>query len=376
MRPNRLLLPLFLLLACTAFAQQPIDVTDQTFKVGGMKTEEMYFGFAAGDQVIFTFYEADKKELKELEVIEYPSSSKFSDYKTSRVENKVFTIANNCVYKFVFHNSALSGRVCKIKIQRIPASDAYKNYNTNVTWVTKQDTSWNSYLKDVITGYDTTYEQLTRKELVRSEQSEELITDRTERVHSATNDNGPRTWVLIDLPHNSASSYQTRKVVSWAYWIGVGNEANEAWKKNMKTVSSLTKSVASLFTSPLGAFAAGALVELAVPKLGEDVFYAVTDQANKELFMAKSNYRLYDQGKGTGGYRKFTNEGFCQGRYYLCLYNDNIATGIDATIKIAAIVQTDYYEDKTHTEQKVTPRYEKKIFKDPVINTSKVPVAG
>lgn len=90
--------------------------------------------------------------------------------------------------------------------------------------------------------------------------------------------------------------------------------------------------------------------------------------------MAGQNFRLNDQGKGVAGYRKFTDKRVCQGRFFICLLNDNLALGINATVKVVAIVETNYYEDKTYTEQIVTPRYEKKIFKDPVITTAKVPV--
>ena len=77
-----------LIVSNACLSQQVIDVTEQTIKVGAMKTEEMYFGFAEGDQVIFNFTEADKKELKEIEITEWPNTSKFSDYKTWKVENR------------------------------------------------------------------------------------------------------------------------------------------------------------------------------------------------------------------------------------------------------------------------------------------------
>lgn len=110
---------LILLLAFTAFktlAQETIDVTDQKIKINALSEEIVYFGFAAGDKVIFNYEEIDKKELKELEILEYPDNSKFSDFKTSKVEGKTFAITQNCIYKFRFKNTAIGGRICKIKI--------------------------------------------------------------------------------------------------------------------------------------------------------------------------------------------------------------------------------------------------------------------
>jgi hypothetical protein len=367
---------LFILHITAGFSQQAIDVTEQTIKIGARKSEEMYFGFAAGDQLIFNFAETDKKELKEIEIIEYPSASKFADFKTAQIDHKVLQVSKTGVYQFRFHNTALTGRVCRIHIQRIPASEATLHFNTNVSWVNRQDTSWNSYTRDELVGYDTLYEQVTKKELVKTEQVEELIMDKPQRVHSATNENGNRTSLFFTLPQAEIGTYKTKKVIAWAYWVGVGEEANQAWKQNMKVMGTLVKSTAKMFTSPLGALAIGAIADLAVPHLGEDVAYCVTDQMNRDLFLARKAYRIYDEGKGVAGFRKFTQEAFCRGTWFICLSNDNTMQGIDATIKVVTIIETNYYEDRVYREQKITPRYEKKIHREPVISLERVPVTG
>lgn len=94
------------------FGQEPLDVTEQTIKIGGLKEEELYFGFAAGDKIVFSFQEADNKEMKEIEIVEYPNNSKFSDYKSKRIENKTINVTKTGVYVFRFKNSAIVGRIC------------------------------------------------------------------------------------------------------------------------------------------------------------------------------------------------------------------------------------------------------------------------
>ena len=74
-----------ILLTFKAIAQEAVDVTEQTIKISGFKDKELYFGFASGDKIVFNFQEVDKKELKEVEIVEYPSNSKFSDYKIKRI---------------------------------------------------------------------------------------------------------------------------------------------------------------------------------------------------------------------------------------------------------------------------------------------------
>ncbi|HEX2629482.1 MAG TPA: hypothetical protein VHM26_10725 [Chitinophagaceae bacterium] len=374
---NKILIATMLLASSLSlYSQDAIDVTDQTIKIGGTRSEEIMIGFAAGDKIIFNFSEINGKELKEVEVLEYPSTSKFSDFKTSKVEAKSFAVLKQSVYIFRFKNSALGGRVCKIHIQRIPANEGTRNFNTAVTWMDKQDTSWTSFTKDVVIGYDTTYEQKTKKELIKTEQHEELILDKVQRVHSEIHSNGNRTSVFFTFPPNVLTGNKTRKVVAWAYWVGVGEEANQAWKANNKLISGAVKTAASYFTTPLGGFALGLITDLALPNMGEDVYYSVMDQRNRDLFLLKQQHRLFDEGKGVAGYKRFTNPVLCQGTYFVCMMNDNFRQGIDATVKVVAIIEENLYEDRSYTDTIIKPKMEKQIVKEPKIKTERVPVTG
>ncbi|MGL5888387.1 MAG: hypothetical protein ACRC3B_00800, partial [Bacteroidia bacterium] len=42
-----------------------VDVTEQTLKISGNSEEILYYGFAEGDKILFSFSETDGKELKE-----------------------------------------------------------------------------------------------------------------------------------------------------------------------------------------------------------------------------------------------------------------------------------------------------------------------
>src|SRR5260221_4450092 len=114
------------------YGQNPVDVVESTLKVSAFGEEIFYYGFAEGDQLIFNFEEVNDKELKELEITELPSSSKFLEYKTKKIDNKIINITKTAIYKFRFTNSAIGIRVCKFKIQRIPASASTQNFNTTV----------------------------------------------------------------------------------------------------------------------------------------------------------------------------------------------------------------------------------------------------
>lgn len=355
-------------------AQTPIDVADLTLKVKANSSEEFLYGFAEGDQIVFSFSEVDGKELKEVEITEYPENSKFLGYETAKINNKVINVIEKGIYKFRFKNShLLKGRICQIKIQRIPATEASKNFNTNVKWVTEQDTTWNTYTKDFVIGYDTLLVQKTRRVIEKEETVEEIIMDKSQRVHSQTNNNGNKTFIFFSLPNNSTTDFESKKVIAWAYWVGVGEESNKAWQQNRKTLSSGVSTAASLTLTPLGALAAGTLTSLILPTIGEDVSYGIVDETNKGYFMSGIEYRGYDFGKGVAGYKRFTDPKLCQGKFYIVLHNDNVMQGIDANIKVSALMERKIYKDENYTEVQSKPRYEKRVVRDPIIKDRKFP---
>jgi hypothetical protein len=352
------------------YSPKVIDVTDQTIRLGGGKKEELMFGFAAGDKIIFNFEEADGKDVKEIEVIEYPTLSRFSDYKTSRVKNKEIIVTQQSVFIFRLKNSSLSKRICKVRIQRMPASPASENFNSSVSWVTKQDTVWTSYTTDVAIGYDTSYIPKTKRVLVKTELEEQVIADNLQRVPSMKIEN--RASVVLAMPLNNRSPYRTSRVVSWVYWIGVGEEGNRAWQQNVRNVRSKNMD----YYSPLGAYANGGMPYLALPKSGQQVNFFVVDQANRDLFMQKQPFRYIDDGKSYGNYRKFVTADQCQGTYYLCLENNSLLGYMDVHVKVAALIEKTYFEDQDYEEMMITPITEKQIKQQPYIRNTTLPVTG
>ncbi|RYF99500.1 MAG: hypothetical protein EOO02_16780 [Chitinophagaceae bacterium] len=348
-----------------------IDVTEQTIRLGGGKKEELMFGFAAGDKIIFNFQEENSKDVKEIEIIEYPTLARFSDYKTSRVKNKELIVSQQGVFIFRLKNSSLAKRICKVKIQRVPASAATERFNSSVSWINKQDTIWQSYTTDVVIGYDTGYVARTKRVLVRTELEEQLISDEIQKLNPQQMVEN-RTSVVVSLPVNNRGLYKTTRVVSWAYWVGVGMEATRAWQQNLRSVRSQNMD----YYTPLGAYANGNLTYLALPKTGQQINYFIADQVNRDLFIQKQPFRYIDDGKGFGGYRKFTTADQCQGSYYLCFENLNLLGYADVTIKVAALVEKSYFEDQAYEEQVVTPVIEKQIKQQPVIRNTNLPITG
>jgi hypothetical protein len=365
------------LFTATMFGRATINVTAQTLKIESQQEEKLYYGFAAGDKITFTLEVADKNYLSEVEILEYPGNSKFSDINATKLNPKTIVVPKEGIYVFRLKNLAPTSRVCKFKIQRTPASDAGTNFNSNVTWQQQQVTTYKTYTKDVLVGYDTLYIQKNKKELVKTELSEDIILDKTERINSRSSFGTKNLKTIeVNLPQNEIAAEKSKKVVAWAYWIGVGKEATEAWKKNVNIFRNIASGAATIFGGgPLAGYAIGTVAGLAMPTMGEDVAYwFITDPKNSELFMDSKPFKEFDKGKGVAAYGKNTSR--TQGTFYIGLLNDNMFQGIDANVKISVIWETKYYEDKSYVERNITPRYEKRTFSEPEITTNTVPVTG
>ncbi len=358
-----------------SIAQEPVEVTDQVLKVGGMMEETMYYGFAAGDRIVFSFSEAGGKELKEVEIVEYPSNSRFSDFKTKSVENRTIQVQRSAVYMFRFKNSALSGRVCRIKIMRIPEGETTKHFNTTVAWQTRQDTTWNTYTKDVIVGYDTVNIQRSRKQLVKVDTLFTPLFDKQLRVHSETAIGKTQyTYATVELPvnkylPNQILPYESTEVINWSYWLGVGQKAEEEYKKANENLASGIVSLGSMISGY------GALAQLAATGISMFGTSTVGDNVRFRFYGVTSGQEVtIDHGNVVSASGR--NDRVTQGSFSVELFNDNFRDGIDVNLRMVVMQVRKTWQDIPYTEQKVTPRTEKQLFRDPVITTRQVPVTG
>lgn len=326
---------LICVLKSTLFAQlTALDVAENTLKVHGLGEEFFHYAFAEGDQLVFNFEEVDGKELKEVEILEYPSASKFMDYKTKKVENKTITVSKTGIYKFRFSNSAIVGRVCKFKIQRIPASESTKNFNTSVYWRTVNDTS-----------YTTSQEEY----LVKADTSVSTITDEIAKVHSGGNLNGNRTTFNFTLPKNT---------VAWSYYIGVDQAGQEAYQQATALLAKKAGPIVRRIPGygPLAALALDGASYLSQLQAGEDIDFWIVSPENVGLFSSGEQFYYLKTGKVINDYSKMAAP--LQGTLHMCLSNDNAITGVTVAVKIAAVVVNKQWGTREVKHMHLTPHEE------------------
>jgi len=324
-----------LLSATPLLGQTAIDVVESTFKISGAGEEVFYFGFSEGDQIVFNFIEVNGKELKELEIIELPTSSKFMDYKTKKIENKTIHVARTGIYQFRFSNSAISSRICRYKIQRIPANDISKNFNTNVYWRTT---------------FDTTYSTVEEQFLVNSDTIISDVFSSTPQISSQNAINGNNNFQVIDfyLPDNS---------IAWSYYIGTGIEGKEEFDRARDNFTQNLSSVVAEIPG-YGPMAALALTGISYfnKVQGEDnvKYWFLSDENSVQMFEKRQPFMQYKKGDVVNEASQILAP--LRGKIYLALLNDNTIEPIKVTVRVTAISVNQRFETRVVQKMKISTR--------------------
>lgn len=301
----------------TLNAQSSIEVVDNTIKIGAFGDEVLYYGFAEGDQLIFNFQEVNGKELKEVEIIEMPGSSKFMDYKTKKIQNKTINITRTGIYKFRFSNSAIAGRICKIQILRIPGSPETAKFNTSVYWHTLYDT--------VYTPREETYIAAADTSIVK-------VVDQRAKVSSTSALNGNPNKTIVDfiLPEGT---------VSWSYYIGVGAEGQKAYQetqtKFVQTAAAKASSIPGY--GMMGALALFGYNAFVKAQGGDNVkYWFITNWESVLSFQKGGSFYQYKQGDVINDAAQMSSPK--GGRVFLGLLNDNMVDAIEVNVKVSAVI--------------------------------------
>ncbi|MCR5115436.1 MAG: hypothetical protein K6A95_07135 [Bacteroidales bacterium] len=359
---------LFFIILCSltikVFSQTPIVVADMSFKPNGSEQEELYYSFAEGDIIVVDLEVVKGKNIKSFEVIELPSSTKFSSFKPSSISQKQINVTQKGVYLFRI-DAGIGGKVCNLKISRIPKNQSTERFNTGWKWEVLYDTTYTHYEEDSLIRYDTTYYVETVKEVSSRELSEVILEEKTEEIRSygIINHDNPRTFVEIVLPQNQSGNNWEKKVVGWGYWLCVGN-SNGFWTRNKELVSKSATSIAGATLGPIGALIAGGVSSLAIPDASsaDNVIWSIVRNGQEvQSFMNGGSIcssSCLRHGNGPGASGSFV-DGYKQGRYYICLYNDNTHDRIKVTVKVSALMETTTYQDVDYQRTKIIPKYVK-----------------
>jgi hypothetical protein len=298
-------------------AQEAIELADNTFKMKGHGEILFYYGLSQGDQLVFTFEEINGDEISQIEISEYPSNTKFMTCKAKKIEPKLINVTRTAVYFFKLKNSGFFGRVCKLKVHRIPATAATVKFNSSVYWRTVQDTI---------------FSKTAERYLIKSDTSIQTLLDKTIKIATSIplRPHLDKELIEFSLPSGTAS---------WSYYIGVGSEGQRVFSK---TKSGFFNSAASVATQipGYGSMAALALYGINAFQLiqGEDNVKCalITDSKNAQLFMAGQPYQYFQQSNVLSEASQMKSP--LSGKVYFGLQNDNLVEPIAVKLNVTAVV--------------------------------------
>jgi hypothetical protein len=353
------------------YSQEKVIVSEQTLEIS--RSEEFFFGFADGDEIVFSLNVADGNTLGEVSISKYPDDVKFKDYKTSSIADKSIKVQGDAIYRFELKNPKKV--ICKIKIERIPKDETLQNFNTSVYWKEVLDTIYTTKAKDVTVGYENFEISKNRRELDKIDTTILEVLSRTERVHSTTNlSNNSLNKFHFTLPlnkYNPAQIYpmESEETVSWAYSIVVG-ENGKKWFEDANKKVTTSGAIRGLinfagYSSGVGAialFAINGYSAFSAPPTGENIKFSIFSATNT----------LISSGNSVAAVGRVSNSN--EGNYYISLENDNLMNGLNVTISVVAVRVLKKWKNVPYTETKQRKVTEKQVVNIPKkVEKRKVP---
>ena len=357
MKKVTIILSMALMAVTQVFAQTPVTVCEQTIKIGGTGEENMFFGFAAGDQINFEF-ESDKelKEIQIFELIEKNASQKYSNFKATSAKTSIY-VPEKAVYQFRFKNGAVGGRICKVKIQRVPESEATQRFNTTPRIKTLYDTTYTHYTEDSLVGYDTLRFWDPIKVLAENYVKVETPNENSPyaaHAQSIVSNYSPYAKIPIDIQsYNYKTEYETHQVISWAFWFSTGPNPKVSVAKEltseaaaMYAQSQIPIPVLSDVAGDVAKFAAGYAVNIMIPNTGDDINYALLKASDEGKFY-DGTYGAYSliSNRAKGCFQRYSSPKYCNTNYVLCFKNTNTIYQIPISFSCAVTIEVKKYKD-------------------------------
>ncbi len=289
-------------LGCEAnTSSEGIRLIDKQLSLSGALSsdvEQNVIGLDEGDEIILNCAVLNKKGTANISLINYSNRREiYKKQNFTNIENEKIRIPARGVYYFTLYTDALFGKNAKLTIDRIHGQNSTVDFNTSVKTV-----------------YDTT--------------NIEILNTKT-RVYSLTNANhSNKTTISINLPKNTAY---------WTYWIGVGQESQEAMKSFIANISDAGSLIS---TNPLVLFGMKIIPSLPMLNTPGTINYRFTDSRNGQLFMNGQayNYHNFKHAKNITTDYAFIKNNIQD--LVLSMDNKSMSNGSDVEVRVVAFTIT------------------------------------
>ena len=377
MKKIALLIIIFVwMISSQLFGSDTIRVTNQIVRIKSNSNTTVYFSFHQGDVVLFSLKEKKDKKTTLFSIQEDGQRIVYQSQNIQKPLNGLFFVPTTSVYYFKFINDAFFSRNVELVISRIPSSNAYTNFNTTPLWIDEIDTLYDIRKNDQIVRFDsvwTTIPVLIKDTCLKSE---EISLDQTIRLESSISlRKKNRAVIEINMDKGFASELIEIKPVAWAYWIGVGEEAQESWNLALKSLTKITGGLLSKYVNPLLGFAVGLIPDFVTPIQGKNISYwFVNDTSQVNNFLNKKDFESIEHGKAIVAYGKKNNPN--NRKLYLCILNENVISPAEVNVKFA--IQYEECKKIIGFEQslRLKPVYKRAKANKPIYKIYKIPIVN
>lgn len=372
---QKLFLLIFLLSkVLVSFSGNGILIFDSQVQIKARSSEKVFISFHKGDIINIEIKELKKRSIQHFSASEFEGRFIYELKKTHDSAFCIFFVPETSVYVLNFENKSFGSRNYALKIYRKPVSNNSKEFNTKPVWKEQIDTVYDIRKRDKIIAYDTSVTENPILVLDTCKNIEQILIDQRVKLESSISFRKKNRAVIeIDLAEDTfESKFVGHEPLAWAYWIGVGKEAEESWQKTVKTVSRLGGGLLSKYVHPLLGFAIGIIPDFFIPATGKNVrFWFVSDTLQSNLFLQQKEFVSIESGRSIVAYGK--NNQISSSKIYLCLLNESAISPIDVNFKIASIIKECHYKLEIEKQIQIKAVYKRKAANIPKVIKRHIP---
>lgn len=357
-----------------SFSGNGILIFDSQVQLKARSSEKIFISFHKGDIINIEIKELKKRSIQHFSASEFEGRFIYELKKNHDSAFCIFFVPETSVYVLNFENKSFRSRNYALKIFRKPVSNNSKEFDTKPVWKEQIDTIYNIRKRDKIIAYDTLVTEKPVLVLDTCKNIEQILIDQRIKLESSISFRKKnRSVIEIDLAEDTfESKFIEHEPLAWAYWIGVGKEAEESWQKTVKTVSRLGGGLLSKYVHPLLGFAVGIIPEFFIPATGKNVrFWFVSDTLQSNLFLQQKEFESIESGRSIVAYGK--NNQISSSKIYLCLLNESAISPIDVNFKIASIIKECHYKLEIEKQIQIKAVYKREAANIPKIIKRQIP---
>lgn len=331
---RNLLILIALFCALQLFAQEKILVSNRRIKTSKDAVRLLY-GFQKGDKAYLSITVEKDKEIQKLE-LELNHKVLYSAKNVKTFENLEIIIPETSFLniEIIGKSSSIGSRDIEFKLERIPATESGKYFNTAIQQRKYYTYKPKVYEIDSVIGYDAPENRAKSFRVVDNVDYESV-----KMIEEKMNIQGVhKRYITLVKPKDSIITAD-KEMILLGYQIIVTSAAGASamWK-----AIEIGVDVSSMFLTPAGGIAAGVVFDMVAPqKGGEPIkFQIMNDEADLAYFLddnISTRPRVYESGLVTGMTSTWTS--MRDNKLYIGFENLNLYAQVDISVSVNAVYQ-------------------------------------